>query len=622
MKNFKLLFSVAFLLIFFLNNNRVDAQIYAKNAYLFVADNYIFSKGNINLDTGSNIFLRNESQLLQGTTTSTNTGTGTLSVFQEGAASSYWYNYWCSPISLATGGVIGNETFGIPLLGRPNSLTTSTPATFIHDTSYNGTSNPLNIEPYFIWKYINSSVYAPNAGGWQSVNTSTTSLNAGEGFSMKGTSGIDNFKADGVVENNYDGNHQRYDFAGKPNDGDVVIPIANDKVTLTGNPYPSAIDLSMFLTNETNCTGIAYFWDSNPAVSSHFRNASQGGYGTYSPVSRGGTGIYVPAPYFKYTNSGAQNGVSTGSGLAYERYFTPIGQGFMIIGKSAPSPTLVTMKNNYRVFKKEGVANQSEFHRVSATNAQNTHIAATPSVSGFDYTTVSLLPTPQINIKADINDNWISNAVLGFDPNATDNIDHAMDAKTSNNTNPNDISFAVANDNCVINIINFDINKKVPLVLKNAAQADFKIKIQEMLNFYDADHVYVHDKDNDTYHEITTTDSYDVTMPAGENRTRFEITFTATSALSTDVITLHDFDILQNNFTKNLVINNPKSIALKEISIYDISGKLIFNKSKLGNDKTYQFSTSNFSDAIYAVRIGTDDGQVQGKKILVYNKEK
>jgi hypothetical protein len=34
---------------------------------------------------------------------------------------------------------------------------------------------------------------------------------------------------------------------------------------LTGNPYPSAIDLSAF-NEQTNCTGIAYFWEQDKTV--------------------------------------------------------------------------------------------------------------------------------------------------------------------------------------------------------------------------------------------------------------------------------------------------------------------------------------------------------------------
>jgi hypothetical protein len=74
---------------------------------------------------------------------------------------------------------------------------------------------------------------------------------------MKGTSGTDGTTVDGVQNN--PGGAQRYDFRGKPNDGTINIPILSGEWILTGNPYPSAINLQAFLIGETNCDGTAYF---------------------------------------------------------------------------------------------------------------------------------------------------------------------------------------------------------------------------------------------------------------------------------------------------------------------------------------------------------------------------
>ena len=151
MKNLKSFCAVVIFLSFSL---KCTAQLYSKNTDIFVADNYVYVKGNVDLDTNGNIFLRNESQLLQGTTaSSTNKGTGKLSVFQEGTSNEFNYNYWCSPIGNASA-TVGNENFGVLMLNRPTGLTSSTAATAGHVAgSYDGTSNPLNIEPWFIYKF-------------------------------------------------------------------------------------------------------------------------------------------------------------------------------------------------------------------------------------------------------------------------------------------------------------------------------------------------------------------------------------------------------------------------------------------------------------------------------------
>ena len=110
---------------------------------------------------------------------------------------------------------------------------------------------------------------------------------------------------DAGVTNN-PGNKQRYDFRGRPNDGDVTINVGAGKRTLTGNPYPSAIDLKAFLGTATNTDGIAYFWEHDKTVNSHALAAYRGGYGTYSAA--GPMGTYVPAVFYAYDAAGTQLG--------------------------------------------------------------------------------------------------------------------------------------------------------------------------------------------------------------------------------------------------------------------------------------------------------------------------
>jgi hypothetical protein len=49
--------------------------------------------------------------------------------------------------------------------------------------------------------------------------------------------------------------------------------------------------------------------------------------------------------------------------------------------------------------------------------------------------------------------------------------------------------------------------------------------IDELENFDPNQPIYIHDDETDTYHEIRTT-AYKVTLPQGENKTRFSLRFT------------------------------------------------------------------------------------------------
>lgn len=590
------------------------AQLYIApnpNSYVYVGDQYLFVKQDVNLQNNSNLYLRNGGQLLQGTTgASANQGQGKLSVFQEGTVDNFEYNYWCSPVGNASVAT-GNEAFGVTMLNRPSSVTTSAPATMLAMTALNGeAANPgLNIAPRWVFKFLSSSTYSQ----WVSVGAAST-IGAGEGFTMKGTSGTDASFSEGGVNNN-PGAAQRYDFRGKPNDGDISITVGAGKLTLTGNPYPSAIDLQAFLLAATNCTGVAYFWEQDKTVNSHLIASYQGGYGTYAA----GTNTYTPPTFYAYNGAGTQLG-AVGTGTNYPRKFSPVGQGFMIEGAVDGS---VMMENVYRVFQKEGVI--SHFERPASTShgasspglGNDTNYPHIPSVSGFDYTQVSMLPNPQIRFNVLLNNQGVRQLALTFNPLATDGIDRAMDAKSPGGGNT-DGFFALEGGEYAIAAIDFDINKKIPLGLKSDAQGTFRVRVAEMLNFAEAENVYVHDKQTDVYYDVNDAD-FEVTLPAGTETNRYEITF-INSALGVPTLGDQVFDILQDNNAQQLVIANPDLVELKSCSMFDITGKLVLYKSELGTESMYRFSTMGFSEGIYIVKLVTDKGQSVSRKVSVFRK--
>ena len=149
-------------LILLVISNKTFAQVFVSpNSFMYVADNYVYVKQNVNIQNTGNIYLRNQSQLLQATTAaSTNTGAGKLSVFQEGSVNNFQYNYWCSPVGNSSS-TIGNEPFGISMINRPTGLTSFVPASTTAMAGYNGIANPLQIEPFWIWKYLSSDGYNP-----------------------------------------------------------------------------------------------------------------------------------------------------------------------------------------------------------------------------------------------------------------------------------------------------------------------------------------------------------------------------------------------------------------------------------------------------------------------------
>jgi len=319
-----------------------------------------------------------------------------------------------------------------------------------------------------------------------------------------------------------------------------------------------------------------------------------------------------------------------GAGSNYERRFCPIGQGFMLEGAAAAAaPVNATMSNTFRVYQKEGAANYSQFERSNLnpiirdgiqleTQAEASHfLPEIPSVSGFDYTTVSTDPVPQIRFNTLLNNQGVRQVALAFVHSATDGADFAMDAKSPDTTADTDMYFVIDNEAYVIDVIAFDLNKRIPVGFKSATPALFRIQVGEMLNFSGAANVYLYDKETGLYHDILNKD-YEMTLPAGATNRRFEITF-LNGMLSIPSLDANSFLIMQNNSAKMLSISNPNEFDLKSVSVFDIGGKLVFNHLNLGNNLNYQSPTATLSDGVYVVKVTTRSNQEFNQKIAVYS---
>ncbi|WP_300568099.1 T9SS sorting signal type C domain-containing protein [Flavobacterium sp.] len=604
--------------IFIASSSLVQAQMYVgPNSYMYVKDQYVYAKQDVQLNAAtSNIYLRDNGQLLQGTTgAGANSGIGSLSVFQEGSVNNFQYNYWCSPVG-GTIAAAGNSAFGITQLGVPTSVTATTPANILVTSNNDGFASlgAVNIAQRWIYKFTTGSVYAQ----WSQV-ASASILNAGQGFTMKGTSGSDATVPFVGAGANNSGSKQRYDFRGKPNDGTINVPVLNANMTLTGNPYPSAIDLNLFLTDPTNAAlldGTALFWEHDKTANSHLLVQYRGGYGVYN----GTTSIYTPATFYTYTGSGTQGALSSTPMHNFERRFSPVGQGFMIRGIAAGN---VQIKNTHRVFRKEGLATNSEFER-NATNQQTTtdygFYEDIPNVAGVDYTQVSKAPTPHININASLNNTAVRQIALVFMDAAVDGLDKADSKSADIEANlPYDMYLFLNNTEYLHSATNFSIDKKFPVGFKNNTPATFRIQVADFVNFDGANQVFLHDKVTGVYHDIKNGE-YELSLPVGVVNDRFEITFQEES-LSTSENLNDAFTVYQNNVSSNLTIKNPKSITIKSCTLYDISGKTIFSKLNLGSNAVYEFPTSALAEGVYIVKLIAEDNQEIAKKVSIFNKK-
>lgn len=582
------------------------AQLYVENGGLvYVNDTYITVTNEVHIGNNGNIFLRNEGQLLQ-TNSNSNTGTGQLSVFQEGRAGNFHFNYWCSPVGL-NNSATGNSAFGISMLRRPIDATNSQNVEVT--TGVNGVtnSNLLRISSAWINKFVANNGFS----SWQLVGNNTN-IQPGEGFTMKGVSGIDpTIPITGMTPNN-PGNAQRYDFRGRPNNGDIQINVSNGGFTLIGNPYPSAINLRWFLVGNSdfgipgnpNCNGVAYFWEQDLSVQSHNLTAYRGGYGTFA----GGSGVYTPATFFAFNGAGTQLPGATGTGGNYNRTILPIGQGFMIRGVTNGT---VTMRNLYRVFAKESLG-QSVFAKnntLPETQGKNGQKISIPNIANAPLNDQLIQPSPHIKINTLLNNQAVKPTAIVLDPTTTAGYDSGFDAITPAASSI-DMYFKLDSQELIHFAIPFDVNVQIPIAFRCNQTANFKIQVDEMVGLDQNIPVYLWHIPSNQYYDIKNQ-LYSFDLSSGVYENEFKITFT-NQTLGNNTLEIQNLIAYTNQQT--LFVKTAGEI-LENIEVYDIQGRII---QTFTNIQSNQFEKPlNIPTQVIILKIKTTEGKIATRKLVI-----
>jgi hypothetical protein len=615
-------------------NGTTDSYVYVKDQVLYVANEINLTRNtNGPSTTEASIYLRDNGQLIQGGTTSSNSGNGQLSVQQNTPVTNAWaYYYWCSPIgnpgTLATANPPGNRSFGVNFLYEPTGSSLTAASNVQTTTNRDGLKTiPITISTRWLYTHVNPGTEAE--GNYQRMNSGNNAP-PGFGFTMKG------------VGLSAPGNDQVYEFRGRPNSGTFTIPVDTGLMTLAGNPYPSALDLNkLFWDPENTDLGTFWYYDEDRTVESHYYSQKPYGYGIYTVgiedtdnipnnIPPGTLGIYVEAPFYYY-NSGGGNGTQVGiGGNDQNKRFAPIGQGIMFVGDANGT---VKIKNSYRVFFKEDTAG-SVFQRPDGnTTPDGGNNAGGPTLSTSAETTTNVdNRTPQTRIWAIFDEAVTRDMVIAFYDQATDGYDRGLDGLSAQDLKT-DAYFPIGNDDnrkpYVINGTNYSLDKKIPIAFKanNTTQIRLQV-VEEVKKPYE--HAYLFDSQENTYKELTNSTLAGVTLslPAGTYDNRFFIVFRNPN-LKRDIpeneieakdVVLTNVNFFQNNPVQQLEVSNPEGYTIKSAMVYDMNGKLVIQEKNLGAKNKYSFYTGNLSDGVYLVKLTTTEDVSIDSKVIVHNK--
>lgn len=618
------------LIIVVLISNFVSAQtdLYVdNNSFIYAKDVVVFVNDGIRLETPtSNFYLRGDAQLLQNTDTK-NSDAGELSVYQEQTKGIYEYNYWCSPVGVSIDGTTeANLSFDGTNIHDPvddADLANVNSNAYGYTPSYNGTSTQLSN----YWMFTLESAGGYN--GWVQI-FDTGNANPGYGFTLKGSPNTNNV----------------LDFRGRPNNGNIDFNCyfngtdadtysgLDDQVnTLTGNPYPSTLDLKLIFanvaTNAARLDGNIYFWDQKN-TNSHNLQTYEGGYAVYAPGPLGDlndNGTYTQATFGNFNSDGEEIGSTSGSSPDFDpnlaRRFAAIGQGFVVNSvdnSGAAGGGVITLNNSMRVYLPEDSTPSGTGSIFSRQNSQGEDIIAM-SHNGLDYMDIINNPTiiPEIRIHSKVNNLYYKENVIAFRDNTDLSYNKFCDGKNIAELS-DDVYLLADNKKLVIKSLAYDEHAKIPLVIKASRQAStFSITVNQLKDVDESINVYIYDSQDNTYTDIKNG-NFDIVLEEGLYENRFEVTFTNEDTLNNEHVSISDFIVFQDNNNSLLTIKNPSNFDINSVSLFDISGKQIFNKIGLDNKNSYSFSTRNLSNGVYVTFISVNDSESLSKKVIIKNK--
>lgn len=512
------------------------------------------------------IYLEGTAELVQTDDNTNNSGSGELyKIVGEATDSPYRYNFFSSPVNTS-------GTFSIT-----NNFKFNTGATLANNTdpsftnSVDGSSNTISRQ----WLYV------LNNGTDFSDITENTSLDPGVGFTMKGT-----------------GTTNDYNFIGIPNNGEINVEVDEDNYLLTGNPYPSTINIDTFnaqMLADGITDGTVYLWDQPEGDAHAVGSDNIGGYATR--INEVGT-IAVTVDDSAIT------------GATEPTEFIKPGQGFVVNGTT-------------------------DDVNVQFTNALRSGIdyATEASTSHFFKTTKATTIQSPINQRAVVH--------VGFEYKKDNGkvfhrqlatvleYENLLDKEVGKDAYmfdyfENDAYWVLPNeeDRFVITGVpslldDEDLELPIGVVLDVDREITFKLDKVENLS-----KVYLLDRETNTISNIIKNE-YSTFVNAGDNIDRFSLVFKDHNHLDTEeeeeLLTIdtvdNKYEMYVSTEDKNLHIKVTNT-NIKEIRLYDFTGRLLINHVEKNKKNEVNLSTDGIASNVYILKVLTDK-TIFSKRIII-----
>ncbi|MGL2992754.1 T9SS sorting signal type C domain-containing protein [Flavobacterium sp. TSSA_36] len=376
-------------------------------------------------------------------------------------------------------------------------------------------------------------------------------------------------------------------FKGVPNNGNVTFTVGPDQYNLIGNPYPSAINATTFMQdNSAIIYGPLYFWTHNTPITNNGYMAND--YATFNLTGSTVTGLPTgPAP-----NPGLNNNAPNG--------YIAAGQSFF-------------------VGTKQGIATDSKFQftnsmRVSGTtNSYGTGI----NQQFFKQTSTKKSTTVEKNrvwLNLTNAQGAFKQLLVGYVTGATNDWDTLYDGPSFDGQPFVDFYSINQGQNLTIQgrALPFEVTDVVPLGYRSTIAGPFEIGIDSRDGVLAQQELWLEDKKTSTVHDLTKG-SYTFTTINGLENDRFVLKYT-NKTLGTDDNTLADKSLVISIKNKKITVTSSEE-TITQIQIFDLLGRKIYDKAKI-NAQEYVIDHLLSSEQTLIVKTTLANGVINSQKII------
>jgi hypothetical protein len=447
-----------------------------------------------------------------------------------------------------------------------------------------------NTNPNNIWHWV-PTVGGNGIGNYGEWQHPSATMQIGKGYIVRGLSG---------TTPTAPAPPPTAEFIGKPNNGIINVPIQrgtysganytgagasivtalDDNWNLIGNPYPSAILATSFIsTNAAQLiddvspaiNGTVYLWRHLSDPSNSFTDPFYGDY-VYN---------YNPNDYLKYNNTG-----STPPGFSGR---IAAGQGFFVLmdpNTSSTSSTVV-FNNNMR----RDTYRNDQFYRTENDDIERHRI-------WLDL------------ITANSNANSI---LVGYVEGATNAIDRLFDGYDLSDASTRFYSL-IENEKMAIQgkALPFDENDTVPLGMTISQNGNYTIAINTLDGVFSTSEqgIYLEDTYLGLIHDLRVA-PYQFSTNSGTFDDRFILRYTEQS-LGINEFETSDFTI---TVIGSLVTVNSGHNLIDSVTIYDVLGRTLYNDVKL-NALQHVIPLNNKNNGTLIIKATLVNGQQKIKKTI------